>query len=176
MKGLLLTSAIVAVFVAVVITMRIMAPQPKPAPQLVAVPRASSGCIRPTRTSRKFESSRRPSLRRPSRWPQPINRQTRRRSRRGPCRRSRTWCHRSSRHRQRRRNHRRRATTASAPATAATRSRPIATAGNRGIASIRTGGEPCSEPPTSSTPQGMFLTGTSLHCGASYRTVTGLRL
>jgi len=38
MKGLLLTSAIVAVFVAVVITMRIMAPQPKPAPQLVAVP------------------------------------------------------------------------------------------------------------------------------------------
>jgi len=39
MKGLLLTSAIVAVFVAVVITMRIMAPPPKPVPQLAdAVP------------------------------------------------------------------------------------------------------------------------------------------
>ena len=34
MNGLLLTSAIVAVFVAVVITMRIMAPPPKPVPQL----------------------------------------------------------------------------------------------------------------------------------------------
>jgi len=37
MKGLLLTSAIVAVFVAVVLTMRLMAPHEQPEPQLAAV-------------------------------------------------------------------------------------------------------------------------------------------
>ena len=51
MKGLLLTSAIVAVFVAVVLTMRLMAPRKQPEPQLAAV----SPTVERTRKTDKTE-------------------------------------------------------------------------------------------------------------------------
>src|SRR6516162_3106289 len=51
MKGLLLTSAMVAVFVAVVLTMRLMAPHKQPEPQLAAV----SPTVERTRKTDKTE-------------------------------------------------------------------------------------------------------------------------